>query len=156
MFESIRQRVEFVLGALLVRVEHIGSTAVPGLPAKPIIDIDVVIRPNDIDAGIRQLAAIGYVHRGDLGISGRESFAPPPGGPPHHLYLCPADSRALADHLRFRDALRGDQELAKKYAALKRYLAIQYRTDREGYCDAKSLFIINTLRDHPTEAHPRS
>src|SRR6516165_10752214 len=89
LFEELRVPVVAALGDLVIVVEHIGSTAVPGLAAKPIIDMDVVV-PSvaDIPEAIGRLATLGYVHRGDLGIAGREAFTAPAGTPRHHLYMC--------------------------------------------------------------------
>jgi GrpB-like predicted nucleotidyltransferase (UPF0157 family) len=141
VFTSLARSVGAALGPVLVRVEHVGSTAVPGLPAKPVIDLDVVVQPADVAEAIRRLCALGYAHRGDLGVTGREAFAAPAGTPAHHLYVCPVGSPALADHLRFRDCLRADAELAAAYGLLKRHLAAQFGSNREGYCEAKTGFI---------------
>jgi GrpB-like predicted nucleotidyltransferase (UPF0157 family) len=114
-------RVKAALGSLVATVEHIGSTAVPDLAAKPIIDLDVVLAsPTDLPEAIRLLATIGYIHEGDLGIAGREAFRSPPGEPRHHLYVLTVDAHELRRHLAFRDVLRADNTLRDKYAALKR------------------------------------
>ena len=126
----------------MVAIEHIGSTAVPGLAAKPIIDFDVVIAsPSDLSEAIRLLGRIGYVHEGDLGIAGREAFLSPPGGPAHHLYVLSAGATELRRHLEFRDALRADEVLRVKYTALKRSLAQAHQHDRASYTAGKSAFI---------------
>ena len=140
-FASLAATVSAALGSVLVQVEHVGSTAVPGLPAKPVVDLDAVVLPADVPEAIDRLAAAGYIHLGERGIAGREAFAPPAGAVPHHLYVCPADSPALADHLRFRDALRADGRLAAEYGRLKRGLAARFGDDRDGYCEAKTEFI---------------
>ena len=75
-FLDIRNEIQDAIGELALRIEHVGSTAVPGLSAKPIIDIDVVIKDDSaLDAVVSKLRAIGYMHEGDLGIAGREAFA---------------------------------------------------------------------------------
>jgi GrpB-like predicted nucleotidyltransferase (UPF0157 family) len=140
-FTQLARSVAAVLGPMLVRVEHVGSTAVPGLAAKPIIDLDVVVQPADVAEAVHRLSALGYTHRGDLGVTGREAFAAPAGTPAHHLYVCPVGSLALAEHLRFRDALRANAQLAAGYGLLKRQLAARFGTDRNGYCEAKTGFI---------------
>jgi GrpB-like predicted nucleotidyltransferase (UPF0157 family) len=140
-FASLAAAVTAALGPVLVRVEHVGSTAVPGLPAKPIIDLDAVVRTADVPEAIGRLAAVGYVHLGERGVAGREAFATPAGAAPHHLYVCPIGSPSLAEHLRFRDALRADGRLAAEYGRLKRHLAARFARDREGYCEAKTGFI---------------
>jgi GrpB-like predicted nucleotidyltransferase (UPF0157 family) len=142
VFEHLRDRVAGVLGPLALRVEHVGSTSVPGLPAKPIIDLDVVIADRmDLPAAIEPLATLGYEHIGDLGIAGREAFTTPPGIPPHHLYVCAADNAELSRHLTFRDFLRGHPDTAREYGELKLSLAERYRDDRLGYTEAKSAFV---------------
>jgi GrpB-like predicted nucleotidyltransferase (UPF0157 family) len=140
-FATLAATVTAALGPVLVRVEHVGSTAVPGLPAKPVIDIDAVVRPADVVEAIGRLAAVGYIHQGERGVAGREAFAAPAGAAPHHLYVCPVGSPALAEHLQFRDALRADGRLAAEYGRLKRRLAARFGRDRDGYCEAKTGFI---------------
>lgn len=101
-FCQLRDRIAAVLGPLAIRIEHVGSTAVPGLAAKPIIDLDVVIGSRiNLPAVISRLGALGYDHEGDLGIPGREAFITPPGAPAHHLYVCAADSLNLRATLPF-------------------------------------------------------
>ena len=142
LFAELRDRVAATLGDLAVAIEHVGSTAVPGLVAKPIVDIDVVVPSTaSIPVAIERLAAIGYVHRGDLGIPGREAFSPPPGTPPHHLYVCPWEAPAWRRHVAFRDHLRAHPEVARAYADLKRQAARRFRDDRAAYTDAKTAFV---------------
>jgi GrpB-like predicted nucleotidyltransferase (UPF0157 family) len=145
-FESLRARICRALGLLAVAVEHVGSTAVPGLAAKPIIDLDVLLRdPGDLAEAIARLAGLGYAHRGDLGVPGREAFKAPPDEFPHHLYACMPDSREYRRHLAFRDHLRCHPEDAKEYASLKRKLAAEFGPDREGYSQAKTEFVKKIL-----------
>lgn len=88
-FQELRDRVTAVLGELIVVIEHVGSTSVPGCAAKPIIDLDVIISSIiDLPQVIERLATLGYVHDGDLGTPGREAFTASPDTPPHHLYVC--------------------------------------------------------------------
>jgi GrpB-like predicted nucleotidyltransferase (UPF0157 family) len=142
----LRDQLAAALGPLAVRIEHVGSTAVPGLAAKPIIDLDVVIATaDDLPAVIERLRLLGYDHEGDLGVPGREAFSAPPGSPPHHLYVCPAGSRALARHLALRDRLRADPVAAAAYADLKRALAARFRHDRVAYTEGKTAFIDSLL-----------
>jgi GrpB-like predicted nucleotidyltransferase (UPF0157 family) len=123
-------------------IEHIGSTAVPGLAAKPIIDIDVVVADEaDVAEAIAMLAAAGYPHKGDAGVPGREAFDQPAHLPEHHLYVCVEGTGPLVAHLRLRDHLRANPGTAREYAALKRELAATYEDDRAGYTEAKTAFI---------------
>lgn len=142
----VRGRVAPVLGDLAVAIEHVGSTAVPGLAAKPIIDLDVVVASaEDIPEAIERLARLGYYHQGDLGIPGREAFRSPGGAPEHHLYLCPQDSPELRRHLAFRDYLRSHPEAAEEYAELKRALAQRFPDRRSDYTAGKAAWIAGIL-----------
>jgi GrpB-like predicted nucleotidyltransferase (UPF0157 family) len=146
-FSKLATGIKAALGGFIVTVEHIGSTAVPGLAAKPIIDLDVVLAsPVDLPEAIRSLSSIGYVHEGDLGIPGREAFRSPPGEARHHLYVLTAGANELRRHLAFRDALRADAGLRDEYSALKRSLAMQYKDDRNSYTQAKSTFIESIIK----------
>jgi GrpB-like predicted nucleotidyltransferase (UPF0157 family) len=119
---------------------------VPGLAAKPIIDIDLVIPSAYHFAPVKdRLERFGYIHRGRCGVPGRESFQCVIDLPVHHLYVCETEARPLREHLFFRNALRQNPELAAEYETLKRALAEQYRHDREGYTEAKTGFIRSVL-----------
>lgn len=152
-FSALAARVQAALGPLLIHVEHIGSTAVPGLAAKAVIDLDVVIAsPSDLPEAIRRLGTVGYAHEGDLGVVGREAFRHPPGEARHHLYVLSAGAAELRRHLAFRDALRTDPALRDAYAALKRSLAIRYPRDRASYTEAKSAFIAQVVGSYAQPA----
>jgi GrpB-like predicted nucleotidyltransferase (UPF0157 family) len=145
-FAALRDQIANALGDLAQRIEHVGSTAVAGLPAKPIIDLDVVIATRaDLPVVLSRLRPLGYHHEGDLGVPGREAFTTPPGAPSHHLYVCAADSPQLANHLTFRDYLRAHPEAARTYADLKRSLAQRMRADRSAYAEGKTAFIEQVL-----------
>jgi GrpB-like predicted nucleotidyltransferase (UPF0157 family) len=101
-------------------IEHVGSTSVPGLAAKPVIDMTVVVpTPAAMGAVIARLATLGYRHRGDLGVPGREAFDRPGGTPDHNLYACVAENDGLRNHLALRDHLRGNPAAARSYGSLK-------------------------------------
>ncbi|MFN0096331.1 MAG: GrpB family protein [Dehalococcoidia bacterium] len=146
-FEAIRNRVAPALEGAALAIEHVGSTSVPGLAAKPIIDIDVVVRDDDgaVAAAVAALATLGYVHRGDLGIPGREAFFAPAGTLAHHLYVCREGHASLRNHLVLRDYLRGHPKAAAAYGALKRRLAAAHRDDVESYIAGKAPFILGVL-----------
>jgi GrpB-like predicted nucleotidyltransferase (UPF0157 family) len=151
-FQQLRERLAATLGQFAVAIEHVGSTAVPGLAAKPIIDLDVVIADRaDLPAAIERLHPLGYLHEGDLGVPGREAFTTPAGTPAHHLYVCATGTPALDRHLAFRNALRADPALAGAYGDLKRNLAARLGRDRAGYTDAKSAFIEQVLAVVPEQ-----
>ena len=146
VFEALAAPVRDAVDDLGAEVEHVGSTAVPGLAAKPVIDMDVVVSsPDDVPEAIERLSALGYVHEGDEGIAGRAAFLWPPGAVRHHLYVVVAGSAPHADHVRFRDHLRAHPEAAAEYAALKRELALGHRADRDAYTEAKAGFVAMVL-----------
>jgi len=147
-FETLRDGVWPVVADIAVAIEHVGSTSVPGLAAKPVIDLDVVVRSReDVPTAVARLATLGYAHLGDLGVDGREAFAPPPGTADHNLYVCPPDSPGLANHLALRDHLRRHPERAAAYGALKRRLAQAFTHDIDGYVAGKTAFIVGVLRE---------
>ncbi|MCC6245817.1 MAG: GrpB family protein [Gemmatimonadaceae bacterium] len=146
-FERIRDVVWPVVQHATMRMEHIGSTAVPGLCAKPVIDICLVVAsPRDIPYVVKALATIDYVHRGDLGIADREAFRHPPGQTKHHLYVSPRNSLSLKNQLGVRDYLRTHPDSAAAYGALKEQLARQFPHDVDRYTAGKTDFICSMLR----------
>jgi GrpB-like predicted nucleotidyltransferase (UPF0157 family) len=140
-FAALAERQRAALGAIVLAVEHVGSTAVPGLAAKPIIDLDVVIRRGHVPEAISCLGKRGYVHEGDLGVAGREAFRGPPEHPSHHLYVLEEGAAELARHVAFREALRASADLRNRYASLKRSLAVRHAEDRAAYWSGKCRFI---------------
>jgi len=142
IFECLRGRIADALGDVAAAIEHVGSTAVPDLAAKAIIDIDVVLASETmLPAAIERLARLGYSHRGDLGIPGREAFRAPANDPMHHLYVCPPGSTEFLRHTAFRDYLRAHPEDARVYGDLKMALSERFRDDRTGYMNAKAEFV---------------
>ncbi|GGO68975.1 GrpB family protein [Nocardioides deserti] len=125
-------------GVASAEVEHVGSTAVPGLAAKPVIDVDVVVEPGDVPAAIAALASIGYVHRGDLGVVGREAFTAPDDEPRRHVYVCEAGTPSVRNHLAVRDVLRERPDLRDEYAAVKASLATDPSMTIDRYLAGKS------------------
>ena len=146
LFETLRSRLSAVLNELADSIQHVGSTAVPGLAAKPIIDIDILLRScSDLAVVIRKLAEVGYEHRGDLGVSGREAFRANASNIQHHLYVCPPSIREYDRHIAFRNYLRAHPADANAYGLLKRELASRFGSDREGYNQGKSEFVQRIL-----------
>ena len=148
-FEKIRDEIESAIGGLILRVEHVGSTSVPALCAKPCIDIDVVIADRGVLPDvIRGLGEIGYIHEGDLGINGREAFryTDKPHLATHHLYVCAEDCEELRRHIIFRDFLREDHEAARRYGEVKTRAAELYPDDIDGYMRYKSALIEELYR----------
>lgn len=147
LFETLRSGILPAVAEVAIAVEHVGSTAVPGLPAKPVIDMDLVVLEADVGDAIERLATLGYVHRGDLGIPNREAFYAPAGSPRHHLYLCPTTSLALRNHLAIRDCLLTDPLKRDEYGELKRRLAEEHPDDIDAYIAGKTGFLLAILRD---------
>ena len=145
LFASYAAILKEALGELAMSVEHIGSTSVVGLAAKPIIDIDILISSRLVLGDvIETLADLGYIHEGNVGIPGREAFVPPP-GEPVHLYVCSVDTPNLHNHLLLRDYLRARPEVAEAYGNLKKSLVIKHADNREAYTEAKTDFIQSIL-----------
>ena len=143
-FAAIKAEIEAAIGGLIIGIEHVGSTAVEGLTAKPIIDIDIIIKDYSVfDAVVKKLAAIGYIHEGNLGIKDREAFrySDKPHLQQHHLYVCPQQSEELHRHITFRDFLRNNPEAAKKYGSVKERAALLFPEDIEKYIEYKSPYI---------------
>jgi GrpB-like predicted nucleotidyltransferase (UPF0157 family)/predicted N-acetyltransferase YhbS len=138
-FEALAGRLRAALKGVPCAIEHVGSTAVPGLAAKPIIDIDVAVRAQaDVEHAIRRLIEVGYTAKGPRGIPGREAFDQPPDGPVHHLYVVVAGSKPHLDHVLFRDLLRRRRDLAERYEAVKLANSAMLGIDRARYTDAKA------------------
>lgn len=155
-FEALADVLHQSLGQQIVAIEHIGSTAIEGMCAKPIIDIDLVMESYDSFEAIKlTLESLGYVHCGDQGIFEREAFkrnsifkntmlAPTElnneilDAIPHHLYVCPKDSLELIRHVRFRDALRANPHLVVAYNDIKATIIDEVGPyDREKYVELK-------------------
>lgn len=129
-------------GWIVDGIHHIGSTAVPGLDAKPIVDILAGVRSLDESkACFAPLAHLEYVYAPYLRDEMHWFCKPSPGRRTHHLHLVPVGSERYRDELAFRDRLRADPQIANDYAALKQSLAERFRDDREAYTDAKGDFI---------------
>ena len=145
LVEAERLHRLFARRNLPIVIEHTGSTAVPGLAAKPILDILAgYVQGADVPAYISTFIEADYVHRGESGIPGREFFRR---GDPraYHVHLSAIDSGFWRDHRTFRDRLRADDALRDSYAALKHDLAAQFPRDREAYIAAKESFVKEVL-----------
>jgi GrpB-like predicted nucleotidyltransferase (UPF0157 family) len=145
LFEEEARDLNKVLCSLGAAVEHCGSTSIPGMPAKPILDMLVGIpEPLDIEAIRTALAVLDYEHATWAGVPGHEVFGK--GDPRTHLiHVVPLRGPAWDRMLRFRDSLRRDAALAAEYGALKRKLAASHPNDRSVYTDGKSGFVQRVL-----------
>ncbi|GGH27027.1 hypothetical protein GCM10008013_28220 [Paenibacillus segetis] len=148
-FEQIKSMITGYIGDLILAVEHVGSTSVEGLSAKPIIDLDVVMDSYEVlPEIIERLEKAGFVHQGNLGIEGREAFKRTceDGFMKYHLYVCPKDGKGYLEHIAFRDYLRANESAREDYEALKLNLAETYRYDIDNYCDNKTEFVKGILK----------
>ncbi|MBN9399259.1 MAG: GrpB family protein ['Candidatus Kapabacteria' thiocyanatum] len=154
-FTRLRDVYASHLGHLVIGIEHVGSTSVPGLAAKPVLDIDLIVTDEGkLGHVIPILEGLGYEYAGDLGIKDRYMFRMPSASvpmtgdgtvwPKHHLYCCIEHSISLTNHLLLRNALRADAELATEYGRVKKGLAAAV-TDIDDYVEGKSAFIAGVL-----------
>lgn len=154
LFEEERARLQEAIGEWAVAIEHVGSTAVPGLAAKPIIDIGIALRRfEDALRCITPLVEAGWTCLGEFGIPGRIYFrkgtdTPLPGQAPagsagrtHQIHMYEVTHEQFAGHITFRDYLRSHPEIAREYAELKAELAARHAGDVEAYADAKGEFV---------------
>ena len=149
-FETERQRLTSLLPGAFLGIEHIGSTAVPGMPAKPIIDLLAGVESMAVARSIAErICASGYTTSTEFNetLVDRMWFMRwAEGRRTHHLHVVVQDGNVWRAHLAFRDALRSNPSFAARYAALKHQLAARHATDREAYTNAKAEFIDSALR----------
>jgi GrpB-like predicted nucleotidyltransferase (UPF0157 family) len=145
-YEQIRDRLAAALVSA-VRIEHVGSTSVPGLAAKPVIDVQISVPDIDHEVAYApQIEALGWPMRARERAAGHRYFRDPAGTPRRvHIHVCQAGSEWERKHLLFRDYLRGHPERAHAYEALKRAASERYATNRLAYTEAKGPFIEETL-----------
>ena len=140
-------------------IVHVGSTAIPGLSAKPVIDLDIIVNDDDktLQSVIHKLEDLGYIHLGERGISGREAFQQPSHQIPnsaenmewfkHHLYVCTLGSVGLNNHLSLKKHLLEHPEKVKAYSDLKELLAEKFPNDMDAYVEGKTNFIVQILKE---------
>lgn len=146
LYELERQELMERIGPHALAIEHIGSTAIPGIPSKPILDIAIAVTSfEEADVCVEPLADISYEYKGESGVPKRRFFSK--GNPrTHHLHILEIESAEWANHLLFRDYLRAHPGTASAYALLKLDLAGRFANDREAYTDGKIEFIHGILR----------
>lgn len=150
-FQQLKSFLESAMSDVECVIEHVGSTAVPGMMAKPIIDIVVVIVAGSLLQVKEQLQTLGYVHQGDLGIPKREAFKLVDAKakhrlPEHHLYVCEQSVHELRKQLAFRDFMRQHSEWRERLNCLKRELCLKHDNDRQSYIDGKADMIEEITR----------
>ena len=148
LFEQEAASLTELLNPWLVgSIEHVGSTAVPGLPAKPVIDIMApVLSLQQAHPAINALPALGYCYFPYKAEVMHWFCKPSPAHRTHHLHLVAAGSGTWLERIAFRNALRGSAQLAAEYLSLKQRLASDHARDREAYTEGKSLFIQSVVK----------
>ena len=159
MFEQEKQALEEMFGSRILAVEHVGSTAVPGLSAKPIIDINVAIASlTDVQDFIEKLPGLGYQYLPDRSYptpeyAYRHFFTKgPESSRTHYLKLIELHNKEWEDAIFFRDCMRRNKTARDNYAVLKRQLAEKYADDRASYTESKAEFIQDIIRQTRLEA----
>lgn len=146
-FEKLAEELRDALGEVAVRVEHIGSTAVPGLAAKPVIDVQISVESFDpMNAYRDPLKFLGFHFRPDDESRHRFFFDAGSRSRTVHVHVCEAGGDWERRHLLFREYLRGHPDVAEEYARRKRDLAGRHRGNRESYTEAKDAFVENVMR----------
>jgi GrpB-like predicted nucleotidyltransferase (UPF0157 family) len=147
LFSHLGDELRHALGDVAKRIDHIGSTSVVGLDAKPIIDIQIsVVSFEPLEAYLFPLKQLGYVFRADNSDLTKRYFREPAGKRRTHIHVRRLGSWSEQFALLFRDYLRTHPEEARRYTALKYNLASEYGEDREGYTEAKTPFIWEMMR----------
>ncbi|MFI7632659.1 GrpB family protein [Nonomuraea sp. NPDC049400] len=146
-FKELAQRMRSALGDVAVRIDHIGSTSVPGLAAKPVVDIQVSVRSFDPEEAFQApLEALGMKYRRNNPERTKRYFREAPGKPRTHIHVRLLGSFSEQFPLLFRDYLRAHELDAAEYAAVKRRCAARFRHDRVGYVAAKSAHMWEIVR----------
>lgn len=162
LFDELALILKKHLGILILDIVHVGSTSVPGLAAKPVIDLDIVISSMSLlPEIINKLSELGYYHEGNLGVENREAFGRKDDRvpynqdnqpkPEHHLYVCNQESEALKKHTLFRDKLRQHSHLADEYAEIKKKLATIYKDNRKAYTEGKTQFVDKVMKEYKSD-----
>ena len=142
MYQREIRKIHAVLGKQIAAAHHIGSTSVPGLKAKPIIDILLEVYDiNALDAFDSQMKQLGYIPKGEYGIPGRRYYHKGPVHRTHHIHAFNAESPGAKRHLAFRDYLIAHPSVAEQYGLLKTGIAAACQNDMERYCDGKNDFV---------------
>ncbi|MBD3208477.1 MAG: GrpB family protein [Candidatus Nealsonbacteria bacterium] len=148
LYEQERKRIVSVIGGHILDIQHVGSTSIPGVKAKPIIDIAIGVR--DLKTGrncIKPLEELGYEYKHDAGIKGRHFFAK--GSEKNRTYYVHVEKlngQLWKNHILFRDYLRAHKQAVREYNKIKEGLAEKYKDDRDSYSAEKNSFIEEIIR----------
>jgi GrpB-like predicted nucleotidyltransferase (UPF0157 family) len=146
-YQREREKISNAIRPYICAIEHIGSTAIENIYAKPIIDIAVALRnANDIEKTIEPMKKIGYIYKGEQENSGRFFFKPDTEIVKFHVHMMAIDNPIWISHIKFRDFLRKDMETAKEYENLKLNLQKRFPDNREEYTNGKDEFIKKILK----------
>ncbi|HEX8195230.1 MAG TPA: GrpB family protein [Pyrinomonadaceae bacterium] len=147
LFAAEARQLISVAGKHALAIEHIGSTAICGIAAKPIIDIALAVQEiAEVEQIIQPFENLGYVYRGENGIPNRHYFRKGSPHRTHHLHVVQYESDFWRNHILFRDYLRARPQIAAQYENLKRKLAQTHRENREAYTEGKTEFVENVLK----------
>lgn len=142
LYEVERGLLESVLGAIATRIHHIGSTAVPGLAAKPVIDILVEVTSHmELDGKGTEMFELGYEAKGEFGIDGRRYYQKGGNNRTHQIHAFMEGGSNIFRHIAFRDYLRAHPETAYEYGDLKKQVAASCGADIDRYCDGKNSYV---------------
>jgi GrpB-like predicted nucleotidyltransferase (UPF0157 family) len=155
LFDEEARRLREAIGEYVLDIQHVGSTAIPGIVAKPILDIAVAVSSfEEAVVCVEPVVRLGYEYRGENGIPRRHYFTK---GEPrtHHLHMVEINGKDWKEMIAFRDALLHDPKLADEYALLKAELARRFPKDREAYTEGKAAFVaavVNMTRENTGES----
>ena len=144
-FREEAEKIKAIFGEEIIAIHHIGSTAVPNLDAKPIIDLMPIVKQiSHVDSYDDQMRELGYDPRGEYGIEGRRYFPKGEDHRTHHVHMFQAGSRHIERHLAFRDYLKEHPTVKEQYGQLKKTLAQQFPFDMDAYIRGKNDFVQST------------
>ena len=147
LFEEEKTRLQSAIGEHVLDIQHVGSTSIPGMTAKPIIDIAIAVESFEAAyVCVEPMERVGYEYAGEHGIPRRHYFVKRNPATTHHVHMLEQQSHEWENHLLFRDHLRGHAEAAEAYAALKTRLAKELPRDRDAYTNGKAPFVERILR----------
>ncbi|WP_010291871.1 GrpB family protein [Clostridium senegalense] len=134
--------IEDIMKEEIIKIHHIGSTSIPDIFAKPVIDVLLEVKDiNNTDEYNNELSKLGYISKGEYGISGRRFFLKGVYHRTHHIHVFETGNLEIEKHLNFRDYMIAHPEEAKMYGELKKELAIKFKHDIDSYCNGKNQFI---------------
>ncbi len=141
-YQEEAKKITAILGGNIINIHHIGSTAIPSIKAKPVIDILVEVKNIEkIDEYNDQMASLGYEAMGESGIEGRRFFRKGGNNRTHHVHVFQAGSEEIERHINFRDYMTAHPDEAMQYSQLKDRVAKEYTYDIQGYMAGKNSFI---------------